>query len=120
MISKKSIRVALSAFLLLCFSVAVIPLDFLHNHAEEQSRCSSKHVTCQHKIHISKKASYCFACTVHLDKAFTFSYPLQSFIKPSITKLLSSDCIAGCYTKVVLSFLRGPPSHNFSKQFLIF
>lgn len=110
MIIKKSIRVALSAFLLLCFSVAAVPLDFLHNHSEEQTSCTSKQSSCQHKFHISKKASYCFACTVHFDKNFTFSYSEKSFTDQSFIRLINIDFIAEFTTETLLSFLRGPPS----------
>lgn len=114
MIKKKSIRVALSAFLLLCFSATAIPLDFLHDHGVEQtSSCSSslKHSTCHHKLHISKKATYCLACVVHFDKSFTLTYSIQAYLKQTYLKLFIQDSFIEYSAETFVSFLRGPPSY---------
>ncbi|MBC8053500.1 MAG: hypothetical protein H7Y13_10595 [Sphingobacteriaceae bacterium] len=112
MIRKKSIRVTLASVLLLCFSIAVLPLDIFHDHTSEQTTCgtTAKHSSCQHKLHISEKTSYCFVCTAHIDKAFDLAYSSPSSVTQSFTtlsfKLLSTD-----YTsETFLFFLRGPPS----------
>lgn len=113
MIIKKSIRVVLSVFLLLCFSVTAIPLDFLHDHSAEQTTCSSslKHSTCNHKLHISKKATYCLACVVHFDKNFTFTYSVQTYLKQTFIKVFIQDSLIEQSTEALISFLRGPPSY---------
>jgi hypothetical protein len=107
----KSTRSVFALLLLLCFSVAALPVDFFHSHSAEPTQCqeASKHHSCQHKVHLSKK-TYCFACTLHFDKDFAFSYDeVQVLNQPS--KL---SYFAG-YSAIYIfhlrqSCLRGPPS----------
>lgn len=112
MIIKKSIRSALSIFLLLCFSVAALPLDFLHNHEAEQIGCNNypDGNSCNHKVHVSKKDSFCFACTIHFDKTFTFSHAAQAYVQQSFIKLFVHSNVPAYVAETLLSFLRGPPS----------
>lgn len=110
MIIKKSVRVAIGAFLLLCFSLAAFPLDFFHNHAAEIS-CSKnqEHGTCQHKFHIAKKASSCFVCNIHFDKNFIASQASQHFrINVESPQFLQKAVVPYHVTRP-LSSLRGPP-----------
>lgn len=112
MILNKSIRVALASFLLLCFSVVALPLDFFHNHEAEEVSCnpSSKHSTCQHKVHISKKAAYCFVCTIHFDKNFVIESPARQFLSTASVNPVSLLILPFYEAAAIVPSLRGPPS----------
>ena len=112
MILKKSIRVALASFLLLCFSVAALPLDFFHNHSTEQTVCSKtlKHGSCEHKLHITQKASFCFACTAHFDKHFSLYNPAEASIIQHFIKVSSRYFVTEYTSETFYISLRGPPS----------
>jgi len=106
---KGSLRIAVSAFLLLCFSAAVIPLDFLHSHSPQKT-CSdvAKYGSCQHKHHLTKK-TYCFACNAHFEKNFTTAQLAEyAFIAPLFIQFCAIP-VKDYNTKSPLSFLRGPP-----------
>ncbi|MFM6953564.1 MAG: hypothetical protein ACKOWL_01095 [Sphingobacteriaceae bacterium] len=64
----------MAAVLLLCFSVAVLPLDLLHNHGAFRSPATScknaSGQTCSHKYHLTTRTSFCWACAIHLEKIF--------------------------------------------------
>ncbi|MFD2161625.1 hypothetical protein ACFSJU_04420 [Paradesertivirga mongoliensis] len=112
MIIKKSIRAALASFLLLCFSAAVLPVDFFHDHSSERAGCSksTEHNSCGHKLHITKKASFCFACTAHFDKHFSFHPSLEIYVQQSVIEISFEDILEEYISETILFFLRGPPS----------
>ncbi|HEY1010778.1 MAG: hypothetical protein ACO1NS_01220 [Daejeonella sp.] len=111
---KKSLGVALSAVLLLSFSVTFIPLDFLHNHQTSQTQVSCSkdkaHSSCNHKLHITKKADFCWACAVHFDKTFTkISFVEKLKLSPGLSVLVNNDT-AGYIIELLFTVLRGPPT----------
>jgi len=111
---KKSFGLALSVVLLLSFSVTLIPLDFLHNHqtAQTQSSCvkDKTHSTCTHKLHITKKADFCWACAVHFDKTFTkVSFIEKLKLSPGISLFINNET-AGYFIERLFTGLRGPPT----------
>ena len=112
MIKKRSIRIAISLFLLICFSAVAIPVDLFHNHAEEEVVCSdySSHGSCQHKLHLSKKASYCFACAIHFDKTFVGTSQSAQVSNLPVAKILTEYKVTAIVFERLLTFLRGPPS----------
>ena len=114
MIITKSLRVGLASFLLLCFTAAALPLDFFHDHSTEQTSCSgtSKHSSCGHKVHVSKKTSFCLICAVHFDKCFDTSSPEAEYISYSFRKLLFGVCTDKTVSESTVSYLRGPPSYK--------
>ena len=71
---KKHSLSLMATVLLLCFSVAVLPLDLLHKHAAFRSPASicknTAGQTCSHKYHLSTRTSFCWACAIHLEKTF--------------------------------------------------
>jgi hypothetical protein len=108
---KKSIGTGISIFLLLCFSVTVLPMDFFHNHSPEQSVCKEVRdgKSCNHSLHISTKASYCWVCAIHFDSQFTgTSFTEKISLHPTIS-LFSEGKVSGYFVKILLSALRGPP-----------
>ena len=105
----------ISIFLLLCFSVTVLPIDALHGHISGVSAnapCSVKGgETCQHKSHIGNRASFCWACAVHIDSAFVGS-PRLAFIPISFPTLKKSAiCSLLVFQSAIKNYdLRGPPA----------
>lgn len=94
--------------------MTLIPLDFLHNHQSSQTQLScSKDKTqpnCGHKLHITKKADFCWACAVHFDKTFS-KVTLSDKLKPTAElSLLIRNDIAGYVIEILLAGLRGPPT----------
>jgi len=112
MIKKRSIRIAISLFLLICFSAVAIPVDLFHNHAEEEVVCSdySSHGSCQHKLHLSKKASYCFACAIHFDKTFAGTSQSAQASNLPVVKLFTEYKATAIVFERLFTLLRGPPS----------
>ncbi|MES3018854.1 MAG: hypothetical protein V4721_13790 [Bacteroidota bacterium] len=111
---RKSLGVVLSAVLLLSFSVTLIPLDFLHNHQTSQSQVScvkdKTHASCNHKLHVTKKADFCWACAVHFDKTFTkVSFIEKLKLSPGLSLFINNDT-AGYFIERLFTGLRGPPT----------
>lgn len=111
---KKSLGVALSVVLLLSFSVTLVPFDFLHNHqtAQAQIPCAKdgNQSSCTHKVHITKKAEFCWACAVHFDKTFTkVSFIDKLKLSPGLSLFINNDT-AGYFIERLFTGLRGPPT----------
>jgi len=110
---KRSLGISLSVVLLLSFSMTLIPLDFLHNHQTTfQVSCSKDktHSTCTHKLHITKKADFCWACAVHFDKAFTkVSFLEKLKLSPGIALFVNNETV-GYFLERLFTGLRGPPT----------
>ena len=112
MVKKRSIRAALSLLLLICFSVVALPLDFLHNHSEEEVQCSDfgKQGTCSHKLHISKKGNFCFACAIHFDKNFVNTNNEVKEAEAPWIRIFLEHKVTAIVIEPLLTLLRGPPS----------
>jgi hypothetical protein len=97
--------------LLICFSVVALPLDLLHNHNDE-IQCSDYGQTgnCTHKIHISKKGSFCFACAFHIDKTFLAPSNEQQTEDIAWIRIFSENKVVSIVIEPILILLRGPPS----------
>ena len=111
---KRSLGVALSLVLLLSFSVTFIPLNFFHNHQTAETKIScvkdKTHATCTHKLHIAKKADFCWACAVHFDKSFTKASFIEKLkLTPGLSLFINNDT-AGYIIELLFSGLRGPPT----------
>ncbi len=110
---KRSLGISLSVVLLLSFSMTLIPLDFLHNHQRaSQISCTKDkaHSTCTHKLHITKKADFCWACAVHFDKTFAkVSFLEKLKLSPGISLFINNET-AGYFLERLFTGLRGPPS----------
>ena len=109
---KKSLGIAFSVVLLLCFSVTLIPLDIFHSHQYTQASCKKDkaHSSCTHKLKITKKAEFCWACAVHFDKSFTKTSLIEKIkLSPAISVFAESK-ISGYFIEQLFSTLRGPPS----------
>jgi len=111
---KRSLGVTLSLVLLLSFSVTLIPLNFFHNHQTMDAKVScvkdKTHSTCTHKLHITKKADFCWACAVHLDKSFTkISFIEKLKLSPGLSLFINNDT-AGYIIELLFTGLRGPPT----------
>lgn len=108
---KRYISISLAALILLSFSVTLIPLDFIHNHKTSARRCAqdAANTTCTHKLHISKKADFCWACAVHFDKSFTTSSFVENIkLNPVISIFVEND-VTGTIFELIFAGLRGPP-----------
>ena len=111
---KNSIGVALSVVLLLSFSVTLIPLDFLHNHQSSQKQVScakdKAHASCTHRLHITKKADFCWVCAVHFDKTFAeVSFIDKLKLSPGLSLFINNDTV-GYFIERLFTGLRGPPT----------
>jgi hypothetical protein len=113
-IRKYTLR-GISIFLLLCFSVTILPVDALHSHlrgVSANTSCSLKGgETCQHKSHINNQASFCWACAVHIDSVFMGS-PRLAFIPVSFPTLKrTAICSLLVFQSAIKNYdLRGPPT----------
>lgn len=112
--SRKIFGRVVSTLLLLVFSVAIVPLDFLHTHASRpvcSISAAEAGTSCKHKLHISKKGSFCLICGVHQDKAFTKSDLNVATFLP-IRKFAFLNFNEGrVHSAVPYYSLRGPPVH---------
>gem|GEM_PF-1179052 len=105
----------MALFLLLCFSASIIPADFFHEHRINTENAVSCKVaggqTCQHKSHLGKRVSFCWACTFHVDKTFINPEGINfSFYKPSLLKKISTESSRFYQSDIVYQSLRGPPA----------
>ncbi|HXI00141.1 MAG TPA: hypothetical protein VNI52_07710 [Sphingobacteriaceae bacterium] len=107
---KRSFGAGISMLLILLFSVTVLPLDFLHNHSSTNQICTDKKDSCNHKIHITQKASYCWVCAIHFDKTFTSSNKSETPALLPTVKLLFDNVVTGYVAEILYSALRGPPT----------
>lgn len=109
---KKSLGISLSVILLLSFSVTLIPLNLFHSHKVTQTSCKvdKSHASCTHKLNITKKADFCWACAVHFDQSFTNTSVLENIrLSPAIS-VFADNRISGHFIEQIFSSLRGPPS----------
>ena len=111
---KKSLGISLSVILLLSFSVTLIPLDFLHNHQSAETRVpcikDKAKSSCAHKLHIKKKADFCWACAVHFDNSFTkISFIEKLKLSPGLSLFINNDTV-GSFLEILFTGLRGPPA----------
>ncbi|MEO8795517.1 MAG: hypothetical protein ABI390_08615 [Daejeonella sp.] len=108
---KKTIGTSISILLLLIFSVTVLPLDALHNHAEVKVHCAgSTDVQKCHKNHISTKSAFCWVCAIHFDKTYTGKPSLEKLADLPAISLFAENHITGFFVEQIFSALRGPPS----------
>lgn len=109
---RKSFGTSISFLLILIFSVAVIPLDFYHNHGAEQTVCSELAKTgyCHHKLHLSQKAKYCWVCAVHFDRHFAVSHHLENPASRQWVKAFSENKGNAYFASLIFTALRGPPA----------
>lgn len=109
---KRYITTCISVFLLLCFSVTVIPVDLFHHHPKASASCKNAktHQTCNHKFHVSVKSNYCWICAIHYDKAFTTTSIVGKLVVLPVKTLLIESKVIVFYTKLIFSALRGPPA----------
>jgi hypothetical protein len=108
---KKSVRIILSRLLLLCFTVAILPIDFYHNHSLEQTACneSAENGTCKHKLHLSQKSTSCWACAVHFDKTYLNAPFSEKITSISAVTLYFESKVTLYFVKLIFTDLRGPP-----------
>src|SRR5688500_1112774 len=109
---KRSVYTCISVFLLLCFSVTIIPVDLFHSHAVAASSCQDSETkqACNHSFHVSTKSSYCWVCAIHYDKTFTnLSIVDKIDLSPTATLYLEKG-VKTYFTKLIFSALRGPPA----------
>lgn len=110
---QKQITISISALLLLCFSVTVLPLDLFHDHSfETRSGCQDL-VTlkrCEHKYHISQKAKTCWLCAIHYDKNFIRESEIGNASLIPAFALFYQNEVKAYFIKLIFSSLRGPPT----------
>ncbi len=109
---KKSVGIALSLVLLLSFSVTLVPLDFFHNHQAPRTVCENTktHAPCNHKVHLSQKADFCWVCAIHFDKTFTKTSLLEKIKSSPALSLFTDNDFTGYFIEQLFATLRGPPS----------
>ena len=109
---KKSLGISLSVVLLLSFSVTLIPLDFFHSHQYSQASCKADktHSSCSHKLSLTKKADFCWACAVHFDKTFTKTSFLEKIRLSPVVSVFIDNEVTGYFVEQFFATLRGPPS----------
>jgi len=110
---KRRIGTGISVFLLLCFSVTVLPMDFFHNHQEEKTICkdSQSNKSCKHAGHVTSKKNPCWVCAIHVDTHFTSVSVLDKIASfPAIT-IFAENEVAGFFLETLFSALRGPPQN---------
>ena len=110
---KKSIASGIAAFLLLCFAVTVLPMDFFHDHAPEQIVCNDGQPDqpCKHKLHVSSKKSYCWVCAIHFDSQYTIVSVFEKISSFPSERLYLENEITGFFFQFLFPELRGPPQN---------
>jgi len=111
MVKRKSVKAAIAFLLLLCISAVALPLDFFHNHQEEEIHCSDygQSGTCSHKVHLTTKKSFCFACAIHIDKTFLSSNTDRTESDVPWIRLSLQNEVTAIVIEPLLTLLRGPP-----------
>ncbi|MXV14487.1 hypothetical protein [Hufsiella ginkgonis] len=102
----------ISAMLLLCFSVTVLPLDLLHKHKAQpvcQEAAMGKQAACHHKLHVSARTPYCWVCAIHYDKAFLGTAVYATTVTAVTAPVFTEIHLDGFFTKLIATSLRGPP-----------
>lgn len=108
---KKSFGIGISALLLLCFSVTVLPLDFFHNHAAEQTVCKDPQTNkpCNHSVHVTSNKGFCWVCAIHVDNAFVTTDIYEKILSLPAIRVFAESEITGYFVKQLFAALRGPP-----------
>ncbi|MBC7744241.1 MAG: hypothetical protein H7096_04000 [Flavobacterium sp.] len=108
---KKPFGISISIGLLLFFSVTVLPLDFLHNHASEQRVCKEAQTNkpCHHSFHLSTTKSFCWICAIHFDTHFTTTEVYEKINDLPVVRIFAENEVTGYFLKCLLPTLRGPP-----------
>lgn len=112
MITKSALKRFLSIILLACFTAVALPLDLLHNHSVEELSCSDYGQTghCSHKVHLSQKAPYCFACLIHYDKTFVKTEPAFFRFETQIRRIRFDEFLPKPFIQGPTFQSRGPPA----------
>jgi hypothetical protein len=110
---KKSIGTGISVLLLLCFSVAVLPMDFFHSHAEAKIVCkdSPSNKPCKHSVHVSSAKSFCWVCAIHVDSQYISVNVIDKIASLPAVSLFSENEITGYFIECLFTALRGPPQN---------
>jgi len=89
------------------FALAVTPWGALHHH-EENTVIKEKH--CTHTVHVKTSTETCLICKAHFEKNFTTSF--HSYLIHLKSKFIkrATPSIAGAFTEIIASCLRGPPT----------
>jgi len=110
---KKSIGTGISVLLLLCFSVAVLPMDFFHRHVEDKIVCNDSQAgkPCKHSVNVSSAKSFCWVCAIHIDSQYTSVNFIDKIASLPAVSLFSENEVTGYFIESLFSALRGPPQN---------
>ena len=110
---KKHIGTGISVFLLLCFSVTVLPMDFFHNHQEEKVVCkdSQTNKSCKHTAHLTSEKNPCWVCAIHFDNHFTSVSVLDRIGDLPAVSIFAENDVTAHFLDCLFSALRGPPQN---------
>lgn len=109
---QKYISTVISMFLLLAFSITIVPVELFHQHTSEIDFCLDPETkqTCKHTSHISTERNYCWVCAIHIDKEFLSSSIASFDLKSEKKGFYISQPLSAHYIKSILATLRGPPN----------
>ncbi|MBS1750681.1 MAG: hypothetical protein JST63_12315 [Bacteroidetes bacterium] len=97
--------------LLLIFAATQFPFELFHSHVLSV-QCAEKdnnHGICHHKSHVDASGSYCWACTIHVEK--TYLAPAAPTVCPSppVRPVYPILFLKNNSGEIEHTSLRGPP-----------
>jgi len=106
-IKRLHINQFLTVMMLWVFSLAIIPWNALHHHAESHEGVAEKH--CTHKLHLKTSQENCLVCKAHFEKNYTVSDQLSiTYLSSTLVKRVVV-APSSAYTALISTSLRGPP-----------
>lgn len=98
-----------AALMLGVFALAVTPWGALHHH-EESTVVKEKH--CTHTVHVKTSTETCLICKAHFEKNFTTAFHRYIVYLKSNFLEIPIPSVAGAFTEIIASCLRGPPAFS--------
>jgi hypothetical protein len=105
-------RVHIALVLLISFAATFFPFEFFHTH-NTVSLCADKSGSdgfCNHKSHLGTRETYCWACTIHVEKTYALATaaPVTSLFADISFRNFSA--VNTCAVTHIRTSLRGPPT----------
>lgn len=126
----KTVKPYLSFALLMLFGITLLPVNFLHQHAEDEHGMVMHHAEqkdlhhcelddlhcqpftdhCDHDQHVSRTIAKCFSCEFHFIKQFIAGETTLAFSIPFYTPIYQAQQPAALLEALILLSNKGPPA----------
>jgi len=93
------------------FAATLFPFEFFHTHNTVPLCQSSGDDSgiCHHKSHLASRESYCWACTIHVEKTYALNTTALTAQADYSTSFYNICITAHCVNNNLHTALRGPP-----------